>query len=115
MDHSHRNSVAGPFQEPQEVEHRTQNSSGGSEAGRFTRISSKLRRATSSGCVMTECTAGRPHQKSASGRKDLGLQAIDRTRGGLSTESVALVDVLGTLLDIVPLFRQVHEPSRSMR
>ncbi len=58
---------------------------------------------------MADGTICRAHQKAAGARKDLGPQAIGRSRGGLTTKTVVLTDALSKMFDFVSLPGQAHE------
>ncbi len=79
------------------------------ENGVIKLIFSALRGAIASWCVMIDGTVRRVHRKAAGARKDRGPQAIGRSRRGLTTKTVALVDVLGQLIDFIPLPGQARE------
>jgi transposase len=65
------------------------------KTGVFERIFKMLASDYDNEYMMIDATIVRAHQHSASARKKNGVQAIGRSRGGLTTKIHALVDALG--------------------
>ena len=63
--------------------------------------------------VMLDATVVRAHQHSAGAKKDGEDQAIDRSRGGLTTKIHAAVDALGNPVALSLTAGQIHDVTQA--